>query len=585
MTKLQFRTLYREFLLRLVDLELLSPDAQGDAHKLLGRVATVLAFLSVYLGLAGLLFDGRNMRPPAFQIASWSIEHFLISTTMLIVGLFAVLSWDSTFPDLRDVLVLAPLPIRTSTFFVAKVTAVATGLGLAIGIFNAGPGLTFPMSLSSPNPGVLDMLLPFAHRTFIAYWVAVAAAGAFLFCCVLSIQGFAALLPRRIFLRLSALLQLASFCGFMTTYFLEPSLTTPAALGAPQNQRFLALLPDYWFLGLFQQINGTSTPETVPLACRAWMGLAVSVVITAAAYAMCYVHTLRKVVEEPGIVPGARHFHWSPRFGTAMRTAIVQFSIRALTRSRHHRIILAFYVGIGFALTIFLSRGRPAGGHSHPPPVPANFLPIVSGIIILLCWVVGTRILFTLPLDLRANWVFRITPVRGGRESVSAARCSLYLLAWLPVWTGSAAWFLSDWPWRLAVAHLVAFGLLGAFLVELCLIRFRKIPFTCSWLPGKSNLLFAFGGYSLLLLLLLIRGAGFELNALSHPRQYITMTGFLLAAIAATRWHTGRVDFGEEPVVQFEEEQPPVLQGLGLFRDGVLPSATADPVSHKPPIF
>ncbi len=38
----QFRVLYREFLLRLVDLELLSADAQGDTNKLLGQFATVL---------------------------------------------------------------------------------------------------------------------------------------------------------------------------------------------------------------------------------------------------------------------------------------------------------------------------------------------------------------------------------------------------------------------------------------------------------------------------------------------------------------------------------------------------------------
>ena len=30
----------------------------------------------------------------------------MIATTMLVVGLFAILSWDSTFPDRRDVMVL-----------------------------------------------------------------------------------------------------------------------------------------------------------------------------------------------------------------------------------------------------------------------------------------------------------------------------------------------------------------------------------------------------------------------------------------------------------------------------------------------
>jgi hypothetical protein len=577
MTKLQFRTLYREFLFRLVDLELLSPDAQGDANKLLGRFAGLLAFFSIYLGLAGLLFNGKGLPAETFRTLSWGMEHFLISTTMLIVGLFAVLSWDSTFPDRRDVLVLAPLPIRTRTFFLAKVAAVGTGLGIAIGVFNAGPGLTWPIALSSPNPSLLDMALPFAHRSFLAYWVTMVAAGAFLFCCVLGIQGLAALLPRRIFLRLSALLQLAAFCAFTSTYFLEPSLLTPAALAAPQNQRILAWLPDYWFLGLFQQLNGTLTPETTPFAHRAWIGLAVATVITTAAYAACYFRTLRKVVEESDIVPGARYFNWSPRLGTAMQTAIVQFSVRALARSRHHRIILAFYLGIGFALLILFSRLRPPGGQAYPPPPPANLLPILSDIMILCFWVLGTRIVFTMPLDLRANWIFRVTPVRGGAAPLSAARLSLYLLAWLPVCAGSTAWFLSTWPWRMALAHLIAFGLMGALLVELCLYKFQKIPFTCSWLPGKSNLLFALGGFALLLQLLLIRGAVLELNALGDPAQYATMIAILVAGAAATRWYTCRQASADELVVQFEEEEPPVLQGLGLFRDGVLPSPATGP--------
>lgn len=577
MTKRQFRALYREFLFRLVDLELLSPDAQGDANKLLERIGSVLAFFSLYLGLAGLLFDHKGMSLETFRTISWSMEHFLISTTMLIVGLFAVLSWDSTFPDRRDVLVLAPLPIRTRTFFLAKVAAVGSGLGLAIGVFNAGPGFTWPVSLSTPNPSLIDIALPFAHRAFFAYWITMAAAGTFLFCCVLGIQGLAALLPRRIFLRLSSFLQLSAFCAFMSAYFLEPSLLTPAVLAAPQNQRLLAWLPDYWFLGVFQQLNGTLTPETAPLAHRAWFGLAVAAAITAVAYAACYFRTLRKIVEEPDLVPGFRHFNWSPRLGTPVRRAIVQFSIRALARSRHHRIILAFYLGIGFAFLILFSRVKAPAGQSYQGPPIAILLPIISDVMILCFWVVGTRIIFTMPLDLRANWIFRVTPVRGGPASLSAARFSLYLLAWLPVWAGSAAWFLSTWPWRTALAHLLAFGLLGALVVELCLYRFRKIPFTCSWLPGKANILFASSGFSFLLLLILTWGATFELKALHDPAQYAAMIAILVAAVAIAGWSAGRPASVEEPVVQFEEEETPVLLGLGLFRDGVLPSTATEP--------
>ena len=112
MTKLQFRVLYREFLFRMVDLELLSAHAQGDMSKLFGQFAALLVFLSILFTFPALGVGSGRILPQARLLQAWSGEHFLIATTMLVVGLFAVLSWDSTFPDRRDVLVLAPLPVR-----------------------------------------------------------------------------------------------------------------------------------------------------------------------------------------------------------------------------------------------------------------------------------------------------------------------------------------------------------------------------------------------------------------------------------------------------------------------------------------
>ena len=41
---LQFRVLYREFLFRMVDLEVLSEHALGDVNQLLGQFAVLLLF-------------------------------------------------------------------------------------------------------------------------------------------------------------------------------------------------------------------------------------------------------------------------------------------------------------------------------------------------------------------------------------------------------------------------------------------------------------------------------------------------------------------------------------------------------------
>ena len=151
MTKLQFRLLYREFLFRMVDLELLSAHAQGDVNKLLGQFAALLVMVSVGLAIPAMGADAIRV-PLARLFFAWSMEHFLIATTMLVVGLFAVLSWDSTFPDRRDVLVLAPLPVRARTLFLAKLAAVATALSLTVVILHAIAGLAWPLALNTAAP-------------------------------------------------------------------------------------------------------------------------------------------------------------------------------------------------------------------------------------------------------------------------------------------------------------------------------------------------------------------------------------------------------------------------------------------------
>ncbi len=163
MTKLQFRVLYRQFLFRVVDLELLSSHAQGDARKILGQFAAMLIVASVWLSpvLIGISLSSapgtglNNISLVFFMV----VQHFLIATTMLVVGLFAVLSWDSTFPDKRDVLVLSPLPLGVRTIFLAKVAAVATSLGVTIVLLHSAVGLVLPAVFAThAAPTVLPAL-------------------------------------------------------------------------------------------------------------------------------------------------------------------------------------------------------------------------------------------------------------------------------------------------------------------------------------------------------------------------------------------------------------------------------------------
>jgi hypothetical protein len=494
---------------------------------------------------------------------------------MLVVGLFAVLSWDSTYPDRRDVFILGPLPVRGRTLFVAKIAALATALGVTVAALNAVSGLAWPHNFVPLGEGLLGQI-----RSFGAYWITILAAGAFIFTCVLAVQGLAGqFLPRRPFLRVSAVLQMAAFCLFLSVYFLQPSLTTPRALLAAENQRALAWLPSYWFLGLFQTLNGSPHAAMIPLARRAILGFAIAFAGTATAFVLSYFRTLRKIVEEPDIVPSSGGLHWSPRFGNPLATAVVQFSARTLFRSRQHRVVLAFYLGIGFTAVIFLlfvltSRHLDRVTHQvvlgPAPGAPALVSNVLVATLVMMCAAVfGTRVVFSVPLSLRANWVFRVTQVRSTREYLRAIRRPLFLLAVLPIWAGSAAVCLWILPWRTALVHLAVLALWGIILAYLCLYEFHKIPFTCSYLPGKSRVnLVVLGAVALFNLLLL--GVEFERRALDDPRRYAPMLAVLAVAAFAARWRTVGWGSSEEDELQFEQEETPAITGLGIDRDGAL---------------
>lgn len=559
----QFRVLYWQSLFRVVDLDLLSASAQGDASKLLGQLAGILIYISFIVAFAGLISGMRNMAPAQKLAASWAVEQFLISTTMLVVGLFAVLSWEAMFPDRRDVMVVAPLPIRSCTLFLAKASAVIAALLVAVFAFNGAPSLIWPIMLPSKG-GLIGVL-----QCFGAYWLTMLVAGTFTFASLLCVQGLAALLPRQKFLRLSGFLQVAAFCLLLSGYSLLPTILTARSMAAAREQILLAWAPPYWFWSLFQMLNGASDAVFAKLAWRAAAGLAVTILGAAAAFLLSYLRTLRKISEEPDIMPATRSGLWLPRLGPARLTAIVHFSARTLFRSRQHRLILSFFFGLAFAILILCLKGPPArnelaGTASWRQP---NAPLIAASIVMMSLLVIGIRVAFTMPTELRANWIFRTADFLHLKNCLKATRRLLFALVVAPVciiWAVPLFWL---WPWQPAAQHLVLLALLGAILVEAGLYGFHKIPFTCSYLPGKANI------YVLVLICapfaipLLIRIVMVEQNALQSAAVYSVVVTAMAFAVIAARWSTAALARSEGAALRFEEIEPPEIEGLQLTRD------------------
>jgi hypothetical protein len=552
MKKRQFRVLYHVFLLRLVDLELMS--ANGDPTRLLGQFATIFSSVSLLFTLPGLVLAAASQRLASTE--AWTAEHFFIATTLTVIGMITVLNWDSVFPDRRDVLVLGPLPVRASTLFLAKIAAVFAVPGLTIVGLNIFSGLVWPLLFSSGKGGYWGLL-----RVWTAYWITMFTAGGFIVCTVLTVQGVAAnLLPRQYFLRLSAFLQAGAFCALLSLYIIEPHLESPAALMAQENQRLLAWLPSYWFLGLFQQLNGSMHPAFVPLAKRAWIAFGASVFGAGAVLLLSYFRMMPKIVEQPDILPGSRGVLWMPTFGNSLRSAMTFFSLRTLLRSRQHRMILSFFSGIGFAIVVgyvIAFGGRGEG----TPGISIAFL--IASILMMVFVILGVRVVAAIPISLSANWIIRVTQVRPSSEYRRAVRFSWIALGVVPVWWLVAGVLFAAYPWRVVLEHLFVLLLVGMFLVELCLYTFQKVPFTCSYLPGKANIHIAFWVGLVLLFQLVSTGARFESRMLNRPPGYVLMVLLFAAALAGLRrLNEARTRDAEE--LLFEEEYPADLVSLNL---------------------
>ena len=542
---LQFRVLHRQFLLRVVDLEALSIEA--DIPRFLGQFAGILIFISLMRALGALVF------PPAPDQA-WRVEQGQIENMLLVIGLCTVITWDATFPDRRDLAVLGPLPIKPRTILLAKLSATCGLLGIAILSLNFASSCSWALVFGAAA-GYLGVV-----RFFLAFWFTIVGASAFLYGAVLTIQGLTALvLPRKLFLRLSAALQLCAFATFLGVYFLEPSLATHADFDNPANHWLLASSPVFWFLALLNQLNGSLPAQLNWLAQRAGIALGLAICGALTSLLLSYLKTMKKTAEQPDLVPGAGGLHWAPRFGGPLTTAIVTFCLRSLARSRQHRVVFAFYLSIVFAIALSWLRHEITAPALEP--IPTDFL--ISTFLMMTFGVFGLRGVFTLPISLEANWVLRITQLQSTRHYFAATRLALLLFAVAPVLIVTTLLALNFRPWQDVAQHLVILALLGCLLVEFALYKFDKVPFTCSFLPGKTNIQIVFWGFAFIAGIFGVASAVYEQGALHNASKYTTMCGVLLAGVVALG-ALNRIR-AKSAVLYFEEVPPEVIVRLGLL--------------------
>jgi len=562
------RALLRHFFFRFFDQELMA--AQGDLRQTMIHIVALLGALNFLVALGMTfkqVFRTGELDYAARRAMAWSDQEILISLTLTAAGLMTVFIWDSLFPDRRDCLVLASLPVRMRAVFLARSAALASALGVIVVSVNAFTGLVIPVVLLPPGAGIVDLA-----GSLLAYWAVMLAAGAFVFLSLIAVQGaLVQLLPHRWFQRASGYAQLIAFFAIVSVLFLTPSLANPRALAAAENQALLAAIPSMWFLGLYEWMRGAREPVFQELAGRAAAGLLLSLVAVVFTYGLGYARHVRNIVEQPEAAPSrARRslaMAWAARLlmRRPLERAIFHFIARTLARSRQHRLLVAIYCGVGLAYTLSavsrLMHGRNAGRWFQPTPELLG-----ASLDFLFFLLVGLRVAMAIPVELKANWVFRITERADPRQYLAAVRKAMLALGAAPVCLVALPVYGLLWGWWMALGHGVFAVLVSMVLIEALTGNFRKIPFACSYLPGRANLKVMFGVYWGLFLFFSSVAATMEISGLRQPGLFLRQILLLAGALAVLRWRRdSRFHFvfeeTPEPVVTTLQLDPRLLRG------------------------
>jgi hypothetical protein len=483
---------------------------------------------------------------------NWTIRGFQLFSpayTFAVIGFATFFEWDMLFPNRRDFLILASFPIRLRDLFAAQLTALVKFLSLLIFAVNIFPTLFAALwSTSARYRGT-------GLRLVVAEIAATVGVSAFAFFGVAALQGVLInLTSPRFFRRISPYVQM---CGMslmilsILTFPIYMQLLRPAAEG---RQLWLWLFPPVWFTGLYDVLLPHTQGIFVALGIYGLETLGAAIALFAITWAAGFQRHYRRTLEAEDVRPRLHsRYGWKRLARTPVERAIFQFSGRTLARSRKHQLFLVTYLSVGIALAVNFAAEVRQGGLVLSDDGARAFPFLIAFFVVS-----GFRAVFQFPAELAANWMFRLTEAgwaeisRGvTRKRVLVSGLAAVLLVLLPVeitvWGGRRGWFYTA----------VQFAA-GALLVELMFWTFDRVPFTCSYFPGRTNLsilfvlyLYGFTNYS-------FHMAELEL-AIEHRLLYAALFFAAAAVLLTLSWRRHPAP----SAVRFDASEP-VIQTLDL---------------------
>jgi hypothetical protein len=494
------------FLRQFLENDLISPEA--DRSQLVAMVGATVVSLTLFASvMMSSTYIMGLVTPGQAAVLSLNDKFFYLALSMIVAALVATSQWDALAINPRDAAILEPLPVRTGTIQLAKLTAVAIlGAAVAIGV-NAFPSIVFPglLVFSFRQMSVVAMLGLMTTHAMVSV-----TAAAFGYLTVIAVrETLAAVLGPRGFTRVSPWAQGALIMLLGGSLLLLPPASDRIVQRGFEGWR--AWSPPMWFLGAYEMTagsviadlpRGAMTPRLAAsdriastmyrerrgdfpvMARRAGWALGVTLLVAVAAY-------LWNAMRRPALasLPPATRRRRAPRsvgrlaHAVALREAAARagfyFTLAAVWRSHAHRLTLACAAAAGLAMAVVaLSNANVAPGGTSTALLAVQ--PLVYGALL-----VGFRHLIRVPAELRANWGVQLAWRGRDRAFLAGVKCAAVVALVVPVLVLLLPLFVFVLGPRLALMH-AALGLAGAIvLVEALLVTYDKVPFTCTYVPSE----------------------------------------------------------------------------------------------------
>ena len=506
---------------------------------LLALLATPGGFVSIMLfeKYSSLLRWLRHRPQIDVYWASLPDKYFFIVFSMVITGVVVALKWEKTLPGRQDYANLAPLPLHMRTVFLANLAAIVLLASVFALDVNAVSSFLFPGVVLSEK-GTFPELAKFIG----VHAICVLLASAFMFFLCFAIMGaLMSILPNRAFRKVSLfvrLLLIVSLIAMLCTSF--------AVLPAVQSLRthsdsWVLYMPPVWYLGLYQWMQGRFNPALAG-AGKIGLGAAGAVLLLALFFSvLSYRRYFLRVPESSDALQTGRS--WNLQWFTPLIDRILlrspferscyHFGIRALLRSETHSILFGAFVGLG--LVIASQMGLSATASRNPGDTVPGVDILAAPLAIAYFLIVGLRFVFEVPAGVTSNWIYRL--ILDSRKRNTAAVARKIMLSFLV--PGIIFPVLLGYWWGfgplVGAVHAIYIFSLSVLLMEIVLLRFRKIPFACTLPLFENHAILLVFVYFIGFFLFTGFAAGMERWMLQRPISLLAVPVFLALAWDALR--------------------------------------------------